>query len=109
MTALTGITVVETAERVCGEWTGRLLADFGAQVIKVERPGGSPTRLYGPHVAGESAVFGYCNTNKMSVVIDLDDDAGRARLAILLARADALIDDHDPKWCRHAGHPLDPG
>jgi crotonobetainyl-CoA:carnitine CoA-transferase CaiB-like acyl-CoA transferase len=106
MTALTGITVVETAERVCGEWTGRLLADFGAQVIKVERPGGSPTRRYGPHVAGESAVFGYCNTNKMSVVIDLDDDAGRARLAILLARADALIDDHDPKWCRQAG--LDP-
>ncbi len=103
MNALTGITVVETAERVCGEWAGRLLADFGAEVIKVERPGGSPTRRFGPHVAGESALFGYCNTNKKSVMVALDDEAGRATLGRLLARADALIDDHDPAWCRQAG------
>lgn len=106
MTALSGITVVETAERVCGEWAGRLLADFGAQVIKIERPGGSPTRRYGPHQDGESAVFGYCNTNKKSVVLSLDEEPGRAMLGRLLAQADALIDDHDPHWCEAAG--LDP-
>lgn len=103
MTALNGLTIVETAERVCGEWTGRLLADFGAEVIKVERPGGSPTRRYGPHVNGEGAVFAYCNTNKKSVVLDLDSEAGRKALAKLLTRANALVDDHAPSWCQDHG------
>jgi crotonobetainyl-CoA:carnitine CoA-transferase CaiB-like acyl-CoA transferase len=111
MTALSGLTIVETAERVCGEWTGRLLADFGADVIKVERPGGSPTRRFGPHVTdahgqGESAIFAYCNTNKKSVVLDLNTAEGRAALDRLFARADALVDDHDPRWAAAAG--LDP-
>lgn len=103
MTALAGITVVETAERVCGEWTGRLLALFGAEVIKVESPGGSPTRRHGPHANGESVVFAYCNTGKKSLVLDLAKPADRASLDLLLARADALIDDHDPAWCLDVG------
>ncbi len=107
MSALAGLTIIETAERVCGEWAGRLLADFGAEVIKVERPGGSPTRRYGPHVAGkngdEGAVFAYCNTNKKSVVLDLDSEAGRTALSGLLARAHALVDDHDRAWCAARG------
>lgn len=107
MTALAGITIVETAERVCGEWAGRLLADFGAEVIKVERPGGSPTRRYGPHVLDDTgtggAIFAYCNINKKSVVLDLDSDEGKRALARLLQRADALIDDHDPVWCEGVG------
>ncbi len=106
MNALSGITIVETAERVCGEWAGRLLADFGAEVIKLERPGGSPTRRYGPHVDGKGAVFAYCNTNKKSVVVDLEGETGRDTLEKLLERADALIDDHDPQWCARVG--LDP-
>jgi crotonobetainyl-CoA:carnitine CoA-transferase CaiB-like acyl-CoA transferase len=105
MTALTGLRIIETAERVCGEWAARLLADLGAEVIKIERPGGSPTRRHGPHVAGESTLFAYCNTNKKSVVLDLSDAAARARLGDLLATADALIDDHDNEWCRD--HALD--
>ena len=96
--ALTGITVIEIAERVAGEQTGKLLADFGAEVIKVERPGGAPTRTMGPHRGGQSAVFGYFNTNKKSVVLDLANAADRATLDRLLARADALIDDHDEAW-----------
>ncbi|WP_226631939.1 CaiB/BaiF CoA transferase family protein [Novosphingobium profundi] len=100
MTALSGTTIIETAERVCGEWTARLLADFGAEVIKVERPGGSPTRCFGPPLAnGASAVFAYANTGKKSVVLDLETPEGRAALERLLARADALIDDHTPAWC----------
>jgi crotonobetainyl-CoA:carnitine CoA-transferase CaiB-like acyl-CoA transferase len=94
VTALTGLTVIETAERVCGEYAGKLLSDFGAEVIKVERPGGAPTRGMGPFHAGESALFGYLHTNKKSVVLDLTTHEGRAGLDRLLARAHAVIDDH---------------
>ena len=96
--ALAGITIIEIAERVSGEQTGKLLADFGAEVIKVERPGGAPTRGMGPFKQGQSAVYGYFNTNKKSVVLDLDYPADRAALDRLLARANALIDDHDEAW-----------
>ncbi len=96
--ALDGITIVEIAERVAGEYTGKLLADFGAEVIKVERPGGAPTRHMGPYKQGESALFAYLNTNKKSVVLDLADAKDRATLDRLLARAHALIDDHDETW-----------
>ena len=72
MSALTGIRVVELAGSVAGEYCGKLLADFGAEVIKVEAPGcGSPTRAMAP-ILGEgpegSALFAYLNTNKQSVV-----------------------------------------
>ncbi|MFZ1164997.1 CoA transferase, partial [Mycobacterium sp.] len=50
MSALTGIRIVELAESVAGEYCGKLLADFGAEVIKIERPGGSPTRAMAPLV-----------------------------------------------------------
>jgi crotonobetainyl-CoA:carnitine CoA-transferase CaiB-like acyl-CoA transferase len=98
MTALQGITIIEIAERPAGEYTGKLLADFGAEVIKVERPGGAPTRHMGPFKHDESALFAYLNTNKKSVVLDLADAADRATLDRLLARAQGLIDDHDEGW-----------
>ena len=94
MTALNGITIIETAERPAGEYTAKLLADFGATVIKVERPGGAPTRHMGPLREGESALFAWLNANKKSVVLDLADPADRATLDRLLARAHALVDDH---------------
>jgi crotonobetainyl-CoA:carnitine CoA-transferase CaiB-like acyl-CoA transferase len=98
VTALAGITIVEIAERPAGEYTARLLADFGAEVIKVERPGGAPTRSMGPFKNGESTLFHYFNANKKSVVLDLADPADRATLDRLLARANGLIDDHDEAW-----------
>ncbi len=55
MSALNGIRIVELAESVAGEYCGKLLADFGAEVIKVERPGGSPTRAMAP-IIGATAV-----------------------------------------------------
>ncbi|PLK26147.1 CaiB/BaiF CoA-transferase family protein [Novosphingobium sp. TH158] len=99
MNALKGLTVIELSERVCGEYCGKLIADFGAEVIKVERPGGSPTRHMGPFKddlpgAERSTVFAYLNTNKKSVVLDPHLPADRERLERLIARADALIDDH---------------
>lgn len=98
MTALKGMLIVEIAERVAGEYTAKLLADLGAEVIKVERPGGAPTRHMGPFKHGESALFAYLNTNKKSVVLDLRNPGDRTRLDQLLARANALIDDHDEAW-----------
>ena len=98
MSALKGITIVEIAERPAGEYTARLLADFGAEVINVERPGGAPTRRMGPYRDGESALFHYLNAGKKSVVLDLSDPRDRATLDKLLARANALIDDHDEAW-----------
>ncbi|MCJ2179515.1 CaiB/BaiF CoA transferase family protein [Novosphingobium album (ex Hu et al. 2023)] len=97
--ALAGLTIIEIAERVSGEYTAKLLADLGAEVIKVERPGGAPTRGMGPFRNGESALFAYLNTNKKSVVLDLDKAEDRAVLDRLLLRAHALIDDHAEDWC----------
>jgi crotonobetainyl-CoA:carnitine CoA-transferase CaiB-like acyl-CoA transferase len=98
MSALKGTLVIETAERVCGEYAGKLLSEFGAEVIKIERPGGAPTRAMGPHKGGISAVFGFFNTGKKSLVLDLANAADRATLDSLLARANVLIDDHDEAW-----------
>lgn len=106
MSALTGLRVVELAEAVAGEYCGRLLADFGAQVIKVERPTrGSPTRSMGPAARDGAVLFGYLNTNKRSVALDVAsrDNASLATLHTLLASADAVVDDHDMPWAEAAG------
>jgi crotonobetainyl-CoA:carnitine CoA-transferase CaiB-like acyl-CoA transferase len=98
MSALTGFRVVELADSVAGEYCGKLLADFGAEVIKVEAPGcGSSTRALSPIVAAGgdgSALFAYLNTNKRSVALL----AGDPRLAELIGTADAVIDDGAATW-----------
>ncbi len=92
MSALTNIRIVELAESVAGEYCGKLLADFGAEVIKVERPGGSPTRAMAPIVGDGgpecSAVFAYLNTNKRSIELGGGDTG---LLDQLIATADAVI------------------
>lgn len=104
MSALTGLRIVELAESVAGEFCGKLLADFGADVLKVERPAGSPTRSLSARI-GEGAdggvVFAYLNTNKRSVV--LDAGAERQALHRLIADADAVVDDHGAVWLAAAG------
>ena len=78
MSALNGVRIVELAESVAGEYCGKLLADFGAEVIKVERPGTrQPTRAMAPIVDDgcEQRLFAYLNTNKKSVVLDVARDA----------------------------------
>ncbi len=105
MSALRGIKVLELAENAAGEYCGKLLADFGAEIIKIEKPGsGSPTRRLGPFGAGDkgdgerSGLFAYLNTNKHSVTLDLATADGIATLDKLLARVDAVIDDHTLAW-----------
>lgn len=95
MSALTGIRIVELAESVAGEYCGKLLADFGADVIKIERPGcGSATRAMAPIVGEASGLFAYLNTSKRSVELDLSSAAGVERLHNVIASADAVVDDH---------------
>jgi crotonobetainyl-CoA:carnitine CoA-transferase CaiB-like acyl-CoA transferase len=112
VSALRNAIIIELAEGVAGEYCGKLLADFGADVIKIEKPdGGSPTRHLGPFApVGEdperSGLFAYLNTGKNSVVLDLGCPAGIETLGKLLERADAVIDDHAPGWLASVG--LDP-
>ena len=100
--ALTNVRVLELSEGVAGEYCGKLLADFGADIIKVEKPnGGSPTRRLGPFKSGTrgdegSGLFAYLNTNKHSVVLDLAAAATTEVLDRLLDRVDVVIDDHSP-------------
>src|SRR5712671_7621718 len=108
MSALTDIRIVELAESVAGEYCGKLLADFGAEVIKIERPGGSPTRAMAPLVGDgdgpeRSAVFAYLNTNKRSVQLDLASADQLELLHMIIATSDAAIDDHAPAWADDLG------
>ncbi len=101
MSALTGFRIVELAESVAGEYCGKLLADFGAEVIKIERPDcGSPTRAMAPMVGDDSALFAYLNTNKRSVQLDVTSANDAEMLHKLIGTADAVIDDHPQSQTR---------
>lgn len=125
MAALRGLRILELAETVAGEYCGKLLADFGAEIIKLEKPGsGSPTRRLSPFKQisdkegsggpEHSALFAYLNTGKHSVELELTTATGKNTLSTLLENVDAVIDDHNAEWLRSlaldaassaAGHP----
>ncbi len=88
---LDGIRVLEYAQYVAGPFAGMLLADLGADVIKVEPPAGDAWRRYEPFADGESRYFYALNRNKRSVVIDLKDEAGRDASRALIRTADAVL------------------
>ena len=93
--ALSDLTVVELAEGVAGSYCGKLFADLGADVIKVERPDGDPLRAperRGWRRSPADGAFFHLNTNKRSVVIDTGRPGGADRLWRLLERADLVID-----------------
>ena len=96
--ALAGLRVVELARVLAGPTTGQTLADLGADVIKVESPGGDETRAWGPpfiDTDGEpsAAYFHSCNRGKRSIVADFATDRGREIVRRLAARADVLIEN----------------
>lgn len=96
---LAGLKVIELARILAGPWAGQLLADLGAEVVKVERPGtGDDTRAWGPPFAadGSAAYFHGCNRGKTSVSIDLECAAGQAKLRDLVRDADILIENFKP-------------
>ena len=94
---LAGVRVIAVEQAVAGPLCTRHLADLGARVIKVERPGGGDfARSYDTVVAGQSAYFVWLNRSKESVVLDLATEAGRDALAALLDGADVLVQNLGP-------------
>ncbi len=97
---LEGLRVLEFAQYVAGPFAGMLLADLGADVIKVEPPGGDAWRRYEPFAEGESRYFYALNRNKRSVVIDLKDAEGRRASRALIRSADAVLHNFPPDRAR---------
>jgi CoA:oxalate CoA-transferase len=98
---LSGLSVVEFGEGIPLGYCGKLLADLGADVVKVEPPEGDGTRRYGPFPRGGdgpdvSALHLHLNTNKRSVALDVDNGADRERLGRLMAAADLVIESTAP-------------
>ena len=93
---LTGVTVIELAHIMAGPVCGLMLADMGADVIKVEKvPGGDDTRrAVPPDIGGEAAAFMMMNRNKRGIAVDLKQDDGKAVVRRLLATADVVIENY---------------
>ena len=93
--ALAGVRVIELAHVMAGPVCGRMLADMGADVVKVEPPGaGDPTRAFAPpEVGGTAAAFVMMNRNKRGIVIDLKTEGGRGVARRMLARCDVVIEN----------------
>lgn len=105
---LAGIRVIDASRVLAGPFATMLLADLGADVIKVEPPTGDETREWGPPWWGEpaerrSAYFASVNRNKRSVVLDLRTDDGRAILDRLLSTADLLVHNYRPATAERLG------
>lgn len=100
---LAGVTVVEAASYVSGPFAAMMLADLGAQVTKVEPPGGDPYRRFGRAVSGTGIMFANVNRNKTSEVVDLKSDAGRRRLRDLVAGADVFLTNWRPGVAEELG------
>ena len=91
---LSGLTVVEMTGHRAGPFCGALLADMGAEVVKIERPGvGDPARSQGVGPDGKSGYFMANNRNKRSVTLDLKSDAGTEAALSLLEEADVFIEN----------------
>jgi crotonobetainyl-CoA:carnitine CoA-transferase CaiB-like acyl-CoA transferase len=96
---LAGLKVVELARILAGPWAGQVLADLGAEVVKVESPEGDDTRRWGPPFVDNSdgsedaAYFHATNRGKRSVVADFATHAGRETVLDLVRESDVLIEN----------------
>mgnify|MGYP001189290266 FL=1 len=99
--ALQDVTILDLTQHIVGPYATKLFADFGADVIKIESPGGDPARRLGPFKGGDrsaekSGTFFYFNTNKRSVVLDLRSASGRDAFWQLAATADVVVESFRP-------------
>ena len=106
---LAGLKVVELARILAGPWAGQVLADLGAEVVKVESPEGDDTRRWGPPFVDngdgtkDAAYFHAANRGKRSVVADLRTDEGKALVRELVRDADVLIENFKVGGLAHYG------
>src|SRR5437899_802235 len=93
---LGGVRVLDLSRFIAGPFAGRLLADLGADVVKVEPPSGDVTRLFGVVRGGLSGLYFQQNAGKRNVCIDLKEPGGVELVASLAARADVVIENFRP-------------
>lgn len=101
MQALDNVRILDLTHHIAGPYATRLFADFGADVIKIERPGGDLARQLGPFKDNQphrerSGTFFFLNCNKRSVVLDLKTPAGREALGALAKTADLVVESFAP-------------
>jgi crotonobetainyl-CoA:carnitine CoA-transferase CaiB-like acyl-CoA transferase len=101
--ALDGIRVLDFSSFVSGPYCTRLLADCGAEVVKIEPPGGDVLRVAPPVVAGRSRYFAAYNCGKKSIALDLKDPAAADLAARLAERCDVLVENFRPGVMEKAG------
>jgi CoA:oxalate CoA-transferase len=100
--ALSGLVVLDLSENVSGPYCTKLLSDYGADVIKIERPGeGDPSRQSGPFPGDQpdpekSGLFLFLNTGKKSITLDLESGSGVAIFKRLVEKADMLVENYRP-------------
>ncbi len=99
--ALEGLRVIDLSQGIAGPYCTRLLADSGADVIKVEPPGGDYARTLGPFPddvpdQDKAGLFVHLNANKKSITLDIQTQSGRVVLRRLLAKADILVENDAP-------------
>jgi len=107
--ALSGLKVIERGEFISGPYCGKLLADLGAEVIKIERPGlGDKARSHGPFPQDiphpeKSGTFLYLNTNKLGVTLNVRSTTGAEIFKQLVKQADILVDNNPPREVEELG------
>jgi formyl-CoA transferase len=103
MLPLNGLKVLELGHYIAGPFATRLLADMGAEVVKVEPPEGDPIRGWGARHRGHALWFSVHGRNKLSVSLDLKSEQGRRRVLALAARADAVVENFRPGYLERIG------
>ncbi len=93
---LDGVRVIDLSRVLAGPFAAQILAEMGADVIKVEPPEGDSARGIGPFIGGRSTYFSSLNTDKRGVVLDLTTAAGRRGLDALLGSADIVVENYRP-------------
>lgn len=102
---LAGIVVLDLTRVLAGPYCTMVLANLGARVIKIERPGtGEDSRSFGPYVNGESAYFISLNHGKESIALDMKAESDRAVFERLLAKSDVLIENFRPSAMGRLGY-----
>ncbi len=95
--ALEGILVLDLTKVLAGPYCGSILADFGAEIIKIEPPGrGDDSRSYGPHLNGGSLYYENLNRGKRGITLNLKSEEGKEIFRKLAAKADVLIENYRP-------------
>ena len=100
---LSGLRALEMGQLIAGPFCGQLMADHGAEVIKIEPPEGDAMRVAPPVRDGRSAYFGHLNTGKRSVVLDLKAPAALQAARTLAQRADVLVENFRPGVMKRLG------